>query len=283
MNEICLHLIFSELLLTIMIKSIMFFNKRIIGPKIRYWFTELKLTSLIWIFKKIRHLINSTKFLSIIFIDHRFAVEISRQKILFILFTNKLNLHLIRIFEYIQLFNIIIKHKSKKKHIISNALSRLKTKCTLNDALNKSIKKELYIFFVDAKETVTINAKKTVMNIFSIVKIFDEFLVKIIKNYKNELFWTKIQNTIIKADQNGTKIFFHEKNNLVYFEDKAFIDFVSQRQLCLSKIVLKNAFHMTHDVSHFEFHKCCEILSSIYYIQNLTQTFKIYIKHCLKC
>ena len=51
----------------------------------------------------------------IMYIDHETAVEISRQKFLFTFSTNKLNLRLIKTFEYIQKFNIIIKHKFEKK------------------------------------------------------------------------------------------------------------------------------------------------------------------------
>lgn len=62
----------------------------------------------------------------IIYTDHEAVVEISCQEFLSTSFIDKLNLRLIQAFKYIQRFNLIIKHKSRKKHIVSNALFRLK-------------------------------------------------------------------------------------------------------------------------------------------------------------
>ena len=71
-------------------------------------------------------MIESVQLSLIIYIDHEIAVEINRRKSLFTSFIDKFNLRLIKTFEYIQRFNLIIKHKSKKRHIILNVLSKLK-------------------------------------------------------------------------------------------------------------------------------------------------------------
>jgi hypothetical protein len=54
-----------------------------------------------------------TKFI-ILFTDYKFALNIIKQIILIIIFIDRLNLRLNRDFEYIQRFNVIIKHKSNK-------------------------------------------------------------------------------------------------------------------------------------------------------------------------
>ncbi len=62
---------------------------------------------------------------TILFTNHESVLRIVKQISLFTISIDKLNLRLIRTFEYIQRFNIIVKHKSEKQHIVSNVLSRL--------------------------------------------------------------------------------------------------------------------------------------------------------------
>ena len=95
----------------IMIKFIMFLNRQITDSEFKYWFIELKLTDLIWILRKIRYMIESIFLSSIIYTDHEIVVDISKQKSLSVFFIDKLCLQLVRVFEYIQRFNLIIKHK----------------------------------------------------------------------------------------------------------------------------------------------------------------------------
>ena len=61
----------------------------------------------------------------IVYIDHVVNTSIARQIILNSVNTNKLNLRLIRVFIYLSQFRLNVKHRSSKKHVISDALSRL--------------------------------------------------------------------------------------------------------------------------------------------------------------
>lgn len=121
------------------------------------------------------------------------------------------------------------------------------------------------------------------MNIFSIVKIFDEFWIKIIKKYKNNLSWTKIQDTIVKGIKNEITTFFHEKNNLLSYENGTIIDGIFQGRFCLSKAIFKETIEIVHESSHLNFHKCYKLFFSLYFVWNLIQILKIYIKHCSDC
>lgn len=152
----------------------MFLNKRITDSKSRYWFTELKMTNLIWIFRKIRHIIESTLQFFIIYTNYKAAVKINRQESLFTSFTNKLNFRIIKTFEYIQKFNLIIWHKSGKKHIISDALFRLK-KIHLAES-NVASHEKLNALFM-----------KKQVNFFSVVEISKDFRDKIVINYQKKL------------------------------------------------------------------------------------------------
>ena len=61
----------------------------------------------------------------IVYIDHVVNISIARQIILNFINTNKLNLRLMRVSIYLSQFRLNVKHRSNKKHVISNALSRL--------------------------------------------------------------------------------------------------------------------------------------------------------------
>jgi hypothetical protein len=127
------------------IEFILFLSRQLKSIEKNYWSTELKITDIIFIIKKIRHMIESFKKFIILFTDHEFALSIVKQTSRIITFIDRLNLRLIRAFEYIQRFNVIIKHKSDKQHIVSNALSRLVNE---NDEFNIFELNELNALFI---------------------------------------------------------------------------------------------------------------------------------------
>ncbi len=89
-------------------------------------------------------MIDSFKKFIILFMDHESILKIVKQISLTTISIDKLNLRLIRVFEYIQRFNVIIKHKSNKHHVVSNALSRLVNE---NDEFASELD-ELNAFFI---------------------------------------------------------------------------------------------------------------------------------------
>ena len=62
---------------------------------------------------------------TIIYTNHDVTLDIVKQISLTIFLTNKFNLRLIRASNYIQIFFLKIRHKSKKLHTIFDTLSRL--------------------------------------------------------------------------------------------------------------------------------------------------------------
>ena len=74
-----------------------------------------------------QHFIKSCKKSSMsIFTNHAIIVEIISQTFLTTINTNKLNLRLIRVSQFLFILLIRIRVKSEKLHVVSNALSRLK-------------------------------------------------------------------------------------------------------------------------------------------------------------
>ena len=98
----------------------------------RYWSTKLKLIDIVWILRKIHHIIETSQFFIVIYIDYDAALNIAKQTSLLIIFIDKFNFRLIKASNYLQRFNLDIRHKSKKQHIIFNVLSRL-TSANINE------------------------------------------------------------------------------------------------------------------------------------------------------
>ena len=59
------------------------------------------------------------------YIDHFVVVSISRQINFIISSINKLNLRLIRVSQYLSMFDLFMRHKAGKINVVSDALSRL--------------------------------------------------------------------------------------------------------------------------------------------------------------
>jgi hypothetical protein len=154
------------------IELILFLSRQLKSIEKNYWSTELKIADIVFIIRKIRHMIESSKKLTILFTDHEFALNIVKQTSLIITSIDRLNLRLIRAFEYIQRFNLIIKHKSNKQHIVSDALSRLVSE---NDDSNTLESKELNALFI-----------------ITLVEMSSEFKFKIIFEYFSDSRWKKL-------------------------------------------------------------------------------------------
>jgi hypothetical protein len=110
---------------SIAIKSIVFLSKIFISVEKRYWSTKLKVVAIVWVVKKLHHMIQTSKHLTIIWTDHSIIVSIIKQTKMHTSNTNKLNLRLVKIDMYLSQFDLNVRHKSDRDHVISNALFRL--------------------------------------------------------------------------------------------------------------------------------------------------------------
>ncbi len=107
------------------VKPILFLSRLFHLAKTHYWPIKLELAGIVWVLRKIYHMIGSSKHPTLIFIDPSIALGIAKQTSLSTSFTDKLNFRLIWASEYLQKFNIEIRHKPGKQHIVPDALSRL--------------------------------------------------------------------------------------------------------------------------------------------------------------
>jgi hypothetical protein len=198
----------------------------------------------------------------ILFTDHDSTFDIVKQTSLLIIFTYKLNLRLVRAFKYIQWFNLIIKHKSNKQHIVLNALSRLDNE---NNELTSDSK--------------ILNA----LFITTLIEMNDECRNKIISEYFSNLKWKKIQDTLKR--NSSIKLSFVIDNQFICRIDQIVIEHVYEsRRLCISTNIVRNILYLAHfDNYHSKFVKCFDIVSSSWYIHELFKHFRDYLRYCSQC
>lgn len=141
------------------VRSLMFLNRLLNSAETRYWSIEFELAELVWVLRKIRHLVESITTITVIYTDHDATLEIIKQITLFISSTDRLNLRLIRASNYVQRFNLNIRHKSDRLHLISNALSRLSTQLFVSE-INES---ELNVLFTASLVEMTSEFRKRII------------------------------------------------------------------------------------------------------------------------
>ena len=262
------------------IQSIMFLFKLLNSIETRYWSIEMKIADIIWILRKIRHLIESFISFIVIYINHDVTLDIIKQITFSFSSTNKLNFRLVRVSDYIQRFDLNIRHKSNKSHLVSNVLFKL---INLNDSQTSS-KEELDAFFT-LVDVNTIHFDVDVYFTCSLVKMNDVFRQKILNDYKIDSNWNRILNVL--SIENDVNLSFERKDHEFIFRVDDFIDdhvFISRR-LCISDAVVKDVLEIVHDDSndHSEYAKCYEQVVSTWYIRDLIRQLRDYLKYCSKC
>ena len=262
------------------IQSIMFLFKLLNSIETRYWSTEMKVADIVWILRKIRHLIESFTSSIVIYTDHDATLDIVKQTTLSFSSTNKLNFRLVRVSDYIQRFDLNIRHKSSKSHLVSNVLSRL---ASLNDSQTSSKEEFDALFtFVDVD---TDHSDVDVYFTCSLVKMNETFRQKILDDYKVDASWKRILSVL--SIENDVNLSFERENHELIFrvddsiDDHAFIS----RRLCISNAVVKDVLKIVHEDSndHSEYAKCYEQIASTWYIRDLTRQLRDYLKYCSKC
>ena len=243
------------------IQSVMFLSRFLSAAEHKYWSTELKLVELVWMLRKIRHLINSTIKFIIIYTNHETIFAIVKQISLSTSSTNRLNLKFVRAFDYIQRFDFIIRHKSERFHLISNALFRL----LLADMNNFNQNEEFNVLFTTF-----------------LIKMTSSFREELIKEYFMNFAWKRIDKLIEINKKTSIVLSFVKNNELIYRRINHNMSFIFQR-LCISKSFVQSILKTVHDFNHLEFDRTYQNVVSCYYIKSLTTHVKRYIKHCFKC
>ena len=291
------------------IRPIMFLSRLLTDAEKNYWPTELEVAGLVWTVRKIRHLIESSKSRVVVYTDHSATVDIAKQGSLTTTSTVRLNLRLVRASQYIQRFELDVRHKPGKRNVIPDALSRL---ASTNDQPEPPGHAELDVLYA---YTATL------------VEMDDDFKRRIVKGYRSDPSWTKVLLTLNKEasyDEDAAKLPFvlgetvtsaakafdsitteaqdpgeasrkasakafdseeasrkaSFEDRLIYHVDKA----TGVRRLCISGPVIKEILDVAHtSEGHMGFTRCYERVSGSWYIRGLTRYLRDYLKHCPEC
>ena len=253
------------------VESIMFLNRLISSTESRYWSTELKIADLVWMLRKIRHLIESFKSFTIVYTDHEVSLAVAKQTSLTTSFIDKLNLRLIRTSNYIQRFDLLIKHKPERLHLMSNALSRLFTKMQVkieDKSISNNEENELDVLFTIFMAEMNKDLKE-----------------KFILRYQQNSTWQKISDVIDASEKNHTNISFLRVDNIIYRREISDNSSFVPRRMCVSAFMIKEILIIVHNESndHSEFDHFYERINSFWYIKELIRYLKNYIAHCSQC
>ena len=123
---------------------------------------------------------------TIVYTDHAAIVLIARQtNLMTTKATDKLNLQIIWALKYLQQFNLDIRHKPGKTHIIPDALSCL---ASCKETARSNVKDEL--------EALAAAVQEIWANPTTLVELSNDFNENLKTGYKNNLSWTCVQNIV---------------------------------------------------------------------------------------
>ena len=251
------------------IEPVLFLSRLLTDAETRYWPTELEIAGIVWVLKKTRHIVEVSPGKTIVYTDHEFAFGIASQITMTTTSIDKFNLRFVRASDYIQRFNLDIRHKPGKQHIVPDALSRLASDNTNAPVARNSDEGELDALFTT-----------------SLVEMEEGFRNRILDGYKTDLNWQKISQVLDAGGEDAAKLpFYRGENGLIFRSD----DFTTgdhayePRRLCIPHPVVPDILRLAHDDGHAGYAKCFEEVSASYYIRGLSRYLRDYLKHCPEC
>ena len=250
------------------IEPVLFLSRLVTGAESRYWPTELEIAGIVWVLKKVRHIVEASSNTTVIYTDHGSALGIASQTTLTTTSTDKLNLRLVRASDYIQRFNLDIRHKPGKQHIVPDALSRLAS-ANINTPPRNSDEGELDALFTA-----------------SLVEMDPQFKQRILDGYKSDLNWQKITQVLDSGGEDAATLPFCRGEDGLIFRSDGFTTgdhAYEPRRLCIPHPVVADILQLAHDDGHAGYAKCFEQISASWYIRGLSRYLRDYLKHCPQC
>ena len=282
------------------VKLILFLSRLLNFAEFRYWSIELKMTNLVWMIKRVKHMIEVVAIkIIIIFTNHAANSVIARQTTLSSSSIDKLNFRLVRTFIYLSQFNLNIKYRSEKEHIILDALSRLSAIRSANEVMNESNTLNLNIFHFDIENLELCDQVYVYQSI--LIAMSSKFRKKILERHDKKKCWRDLQimlsdlktrlamkslSQTIDSDNSSEKslskkfrieIDFKLLDELIYYIDEN----DDRTKLCILRTLKEKMFRLAHDESHpVETNRCFHKISNIVYISRLFKKIRTYVKHC---
>ena len=301
------------------IELILFLSRMLSEIEIRYWFTELEMCDLIWIVKKVRHMIETIKNIIVVFTNHVVNTFIAKQTTMNSSNTDKLNFRLVRAFVYLSQFRLKMKYKSRKDHVVSNALSRLtfdneqidrssEDKFDLNtyheEIIDFSNNFDCYVF-QETLIAMSKNLKKEIKNEYqrkktwrNMIEMLKSLTIRMQKKklnlfVRNFQISSSIEDIVSERNVDDQK---NENTKSISKKLKTEINFalntndiiyhvdLDTRRSCISVAMKREIFRLTHDENqHSEVHRCYDRIVNTMYILRFSRKIRKYIEHCSTC
>ena len=156
------------------LQPILFLSKLLTKAEARYWPTELEVAGLVWSVKRIRHMIEAAEKKVMVFTDHAASTAIACQTKLQSSSIDKLNQRLICASAYLSQFNLDVRYKPGKKHVLPDALSRL-----ASTAISRDDGAEVLDLHASAYHTTLVEMSPVMRN-------------RIVQGYKTDKTWAVI-------------------------------------------------------------------------------------------
>jgi hypothetical protein len=248
-------------------------------------------------------MIRASKHLTIIWTNHAITAVIAKQTKMITSNTDKLNLRLVKIEMYLSQFELNIRHKFDRDHVISDALFRLsffdeksaenQNTDTLNDidAYVEILMKMSFIFKERLVQAYRIDKKWSVIYVMLAILKTPRTQTTRRDIVNNEINTRELsENALIEqySSRQGTlsenfahdEIEFERKNDLIYHLNRV----TSKTRLCIFKFLIKEIFQMRHDdLAHVDFHRAYAAISKTLYIRRLFHHLRQYIDYCSEC
>lgn len=250
------------------LQPILFLSKLLTTAESRYWPTELEVAGLVWTVRRIRHMIEAAEKKVIVFTDHAASTAIACQTKLQSSNIDRLNQRLIRASAYLSQFNLDVRHKPGKEHILPDALSRL-----ASEAVSKNDGEEVLDLHAEAYHTTLVEMSK-------------EMKSRIVTGYKTDKAWTIIWDLLhqeqARDEDNGvddkTGLAFYIQDELIYHDDGV------RPRICLPQCFEKEVFALAHDKNaHVGFYRAYQRITESVYMHRLSRRLRKYIAHCPPC
>jgi hypothetical protein len=205
------------------------------------------------------------------FTDHAAVTAIARQRRLATTESLEcLNLRLAKASLYLQQFDIDVRYRPGKLHLVPDALSRLQLKKMPESDPNADILDDVaHVFHA------------------IIVELSDDFKERLVQAYKADALWSRVLDVVSgkrQDDEDPTRpmrgLRFLYKLGLLYYWDRS----DGSERLCIPASMMREIFEQAHDDNYHQgFHRAYNRIKSSFFIRKLTQNLKTYIKYCPWC
>lgn len=184
---------------------------------------------------------------TIVFTDHGAALGIAKQTSLTTTSTDKMNLRLVRASDYLQRFELVIRHKPEKQHVIPDALSRLESSYT-NPMTAEVNKLDALITHVpQLRQPAAVAYRFTA----SLVEMSTKFKQKLMDGYANNPAYKHINKVLNDSSEGAAKLPFLRKHGLIFRRASATGDHAfTPRRLYIPNSCIKDILQIAHSEGH---------------------------------